>query len=76
MQPEDGYTQRKIEGGVGALREYDDNNFLKPNGRSRNLNIYGRCFICHKKRCNPFILFLRCFNQRASNQAYGNNCAA
>ena len=34
------YTRRKIEGGVGALREYDDTNFLKPNGQSRNLNIY------------------------------------
>ena len=34
------YTQRKIEGGVGALRESDDTNFLKPNGQSRNLNIY------------------------------------
>ena len=35
------YTQRKIQGGVGALRESDDTNFLKPNGQSRNLNIYG-----------------------------------
>ena len=35
------YTQRKIEGGVGALRDADDTNFLKPNGQSRNLNIYG-----------------------------------
>ena len=35
------YTRRKIEGGVGALREADDTNFLKPNGLSRNLNIYG-----------------------------------
>ena len=33
-------TRRKIEGGVGALRESDDTNFLKPNGRSRNFNIY------------------------------------
>ena len=32
--------RRKIEGGVGALRESDDTNILKPNGRSRNLNIY------------------------------------
>ena len=31
------YTQRKIEGGVDALRESDDRNFLKPNGQSRNL---------------------------------------
>ena len=31
----------KIEGGVGALRESDVTNFLKPNGQSRNLNIYG-----------------------------------
>ena len=35
------YTRRKIEGGVGALRESDDTNFLKPNGQSRILNIYG-----------------------------------
>ena len=34
------YTLRKIEGGAGALRESDDTNFLKPNGQSRNLNIY------------------------------------
>ena len=35
------YTRRKIQGGVGALREFDDTNFLKPNGQSRNLNVYG-----------------------------------
>ena len=35
------FTRRKIEGGVEALREYDDKNFLKPNGQSRNLNIHG-----------------------------------
>ena len=34
------YTRRKIEGGVVALRESDNTNFLKPNGQSRNLNIY------------------------------------
>ena len=34
------YTQRKLEGGVGVLRESDDTNFLKLNGQSRNLNIY------------------------------------
>ena len=34
------YTRRKIEGGVGALRETDDANILKLNGQSRNLNIY------------------------------------
>ena len=34
------YTRRKIEGGVVALRESDDTNFLKPNGQSRNLNVY------------------------------------
>ena len=34
------YTRRKIEGGVFTLRECDDTNFLKPNGQSRNLNIY------------------------------------
>ena len=39
------YTPRKIEGGVGALRESDDSNFLKPNGQSRNLNIYA--FFAH-----------------------------
>ena len=36
------YTRRKIQGGVGALRESDDTNFLKPNGQSRNLNVYGK----------------------------------
>ena len=35
------YKQRKIEGGVGALLESDDTNFLKTNGQSRNLNTYG-----------------------------------
>ena len=35
------YTRRKPEGGVGALRKSDDTNFLKPNGQSRNLNVYG-----------------------------------
>ena len=35
------YARRKIEGGDGALRESDYTNFLKPNGQSRNLNIYG-----------------------------------
>ena len=34
------YTRRKIEGVVGALRESDDINFLKPSGQSRNLNVY------------------------------------
>ena len=34
------YTRRNIEGGVGALRESDDTIFLKPNGQSRNFNIY------------------------------------
>ena len=34
------YTLPKIEGGIGALRECDDTNFVKPNGQSRNLNIY------------------------------------
>ena len=32
--------RRKIEGGVGALGESDDTNFFKPNGQSRNLNVY------------------------------------
>ena len=35
------YTRRKIQGGVSALRESDDTNFLEPNGQSRNLNVYG-----------------------------------
>ena len=35
------YMRRKVEGGVGALRESDDTNFLKPDGQSRNLNVYG-----------------------------------
>ena len=34
------YTRRKIEGGVVALRESDDTNFLRPNGQSRNLYVY------------------------------------
>ena len=34
------YTRRKIEGGLVALRESDNTNFLKSNGQSRNLNIY------------------------------------
>ena len=38
------YTRRKLEGGVGALREFDDANFLKPNGQSRNLHVYGFFF--------------------------------
>ena len=29
------YTRRKIEGGVVALRESDDTNFLKPNDQSQ-----------------------------------------
>ena len=36
-----GIRDTKIEGGVGALREPDVTNFMKPNGQSRNLNIYG-----------------------------------
>ena len=34
------YTRRKIEGGVGAQGESDNTNFLKPNGQSRDHNIY------------------------------------
>ena len=34
------YTRRKIEGGVGALRESHDTNFLKSNGQSRIFNVY------------------------------------
>ena len=37
------YTRRKLQGGVGALRESGDINFLKPNDQSRNLNVYGIC---------------------------------
>ena len=36
------YTRRKIEGDVGALRESDDTNFLKHNGKSRNIKVYGK----------------------------------
>ena len=36
------YTRRKIEGGVGALRESDDTNLWKPNGQFRNLNVHGK----------------------------------
>ena len=32
------YKQRKTEGGVGALQESDDTNFLKPTGQSKNFN--------------------------------------
>ena len=39
--------RRKIEGGVGALRESDDTNFLNPNGQSRNLNIYAFVLCVH-----------------------------
>ena len=42
-------TRCKIEGGVGALRESDDTNFLKPNGQSRNLNIYETNRECEDK---------------------------
>ena len=35
------YTWGKTEGGVVALLESDNTNFLKSNGQSRNLNIYG-----------------------------------
>ena len=31
---------------VGALRVSDDTNFLKPNGQSRNLNIYVDTWCC------------------------------
>ena len=48
------YTQRKLEGGVGALRESDDTNLLKPNGQSRNLNVYDwleSCFSMNIQSC-------------------------
>ena len=41
MLPVDVLYTRQIEIGVVARRESDDSNFLKPNGKSRNLNIYG-----------------------------------
>ena len=41
MLPVNGLYASKIEGGVGALREFDDTNLLKPNGQSRSLNVYG-----------------------------------
>ena len=34
------YTRRKIEGGIGALLESDDTNFLILNGQFKNLHIY------------------------------------
>ena len=40
-------VRRKVEGGVGAMLESDDTNFLKPNGQSRNLNIYD-CISNHR----------------------------
>ena len=45
------YTQRKIQGGVGALRESNDTNFLNPNGQSRNLNVYGFLWWIKSERC-------------------------
>ena len=39
------YTRHKIEGGVGTLRESDNTYFLKPNGQSRNLNVYGSSYV-------------------------------
>ena len=53
------YTRRKIEGGVGALREFDNTNFLKPNGQFRNLNVYihGKTYLlmrmCMQVRMHP-----------------------
>ena len=40
MPPVDVLYATQIEVGVDALRESDATNFLKPNGQSRNLNIY------------------------------------
>ena len=34
------YARHKTAGGVGALRESVDTNFLKSDGQSRNLNVY------------------------------------
>ena len=36
------YTRRKIQGGVGELRESDDSNFLKPMGNLDNSVSMGR----------------------------------
>mgnify|MGYP001794637316 CR=1 FL=1 len=36
------YERRKIVGAVDALRQSDDTNFLKLNGQSKNLNVYGQ----------------------------------
>ena len=46
-----------IEGGVGALRESDDTNFSKPNGQSRNLNIYGHDHGRIKTMAMPLVPF-------------------
>ena len=54
------YTQRKIEGGVGALRDADDTKFLKPNGQSRNLNIYGIIIISSSIIINVVIHYWNC----------------
>ena len=47
------YTRRKTEGGVSALRESDDTNFLKPNGQSRNLDINGRTTRARSGKSTP-----------------------
>ena len=52
------YARRKIEGGVVALRESDDSNFLKPNGQSRNLNIYDNSIHIIKVKKSNFNLIL------------------
>ena len=40
---------------VGVLRESDDVNFLKPNGQSRNLNIYALKQLLMIKRAKLYL---------------------
>ena len=51
-------TQRKIQGGVGALRESDATNFLKPNGQSRNLNVNASDKTHWKNFLSTFVIVL------------------
>ena len=60
------YTRRKIEGGVEALRESDDANFLKPDGQSRNLNIYDYN-LSFGDASNTFWFRLNCFMLRLAD---------
>ena len=54
MLPVDVLCTTQFEDGVGALQEYVDTNFLKPNGQCRNLNVYGvycNVFCTYMHRC-------------------------